>query len=463
MAWLTLLVFRGLSVNQVPLESFSLDGRVLAFTATVAISSTLLFGALPALLAPRFDLDAALRGGGGRTTRRNSVLGVGLSAGQMALTLALLVGAALLTQTLRNLYSANLGLSLDGVSELFIDAPSDLPPDAFGELGDEVARSVAAVPGVESVTVSAANRPHIGYTMTLGRIWRAEETEAESRNHLGFGVAPGWFEFFGIEALRGRTFREPDRAASSPRPIVLNAALSRTLYGSVDAVGRRVMAGGRAPEEFEVVGVVSDIRGAEAPTEPRPAFFVTLQSSRPFASQIALYARATDADPGLPERIQDAVATVVPELPMGSDPVPVSDHVDEVRHEQIALRRLLTLLSIVTVLLSAVGLYGVVAHAVTNRRREFAIRSAAGAPGRQLARIVARYAATIVVLGAASGLVGAFTLSQVIESRLFGVEALDPASYLLAVAVLGLAAALACLRPTLLASRVDPATVLRHD
>jgi ABC-type antimicrobial peptide transport system permease subunit len=145
------------------------------------------------------------------------------------------------------------------------------------------------------------------------------------------------------------------------------------------------------------------------------------------------------------------------------DLVPVSDYIDTVRSEQIALGRLLTVLSLLTILLSAVGLYGVVSYDVTSRRRELTIRSAVGARGSHMAGIVARYAGAAVLIGGAFGVLGAFALSQVLESRLFGVAAVDPLSYLGGIVVLVFASALSCVAPTVVAWRADPATVLRHD
>jgi hypothetical protein len=391
---------------------------------------------------------------------------MGLSAAQLALTLALVVGAALLTQTLRNLYAADLGLSLEGVSETYVRTPAGLDGGAaFGALADEIARSVAAVPGVEGVTVST-QAPHGGRAQIGAGIRPAEAPWPESYtpfgadSHLAFSVGPGWFEFFGVDAVRGRTLEPADRFVGGTPPIVLTAALSRALYGGIDVIGRRVNVGGSEPEEFVVVGVVSDIYAADAPTESRQAFFVTLEAYG--SGGFIVYVRTRELDADLAEAVLTAAGTVVPDLPL-DDLVPVSDYVDTVRSEQIGLGRLLTILSLLTVLLSAVGLYGVVSYDVTNRRRELTIRAAVGAQGSHMAGIVARYAGAVVLVGGLLGLLGAYALSQVLESRLFEVAAVDPLSYLGGLALLVLASALACVAPTVVAWRADPATVLRHD
>jgi hypothetical protein len=379
----------------------------------------------------------------------------------MAFTLSLIVGAALLVQTLRNVYAADTGLSLEGVSELFLAAPDGVDPQEFDALGGEIAASVASVAGVGGVAVST-NIPHVGAGM-MERVWLSETSEEEGL-YWAFGVAPGWFEFFGIEAVEGRTLRNEDRSAGSPQPVVLTSALSRVLFRTVEVVGRRVFIGGTESRvEYEVVGVVSDIFGAEQLREPRLAFFTTLGAAAPFNPQLNVFARTQPSGQlGLAGRIQDAIGEIVPDQPL-NDLVPVTNWIDRVYQAQIMLGRLLALLSVLTVLLSAAGLYGLVSFNVASRAREFSVRSAVGAPRQHLALVVARYAGVVVLLGAVFGLGGAYALSQAIESRLFGVEAVDPTSYLGGLAVLLLAAALACLRPTLLASRVDPATVLRHD
>jgi putative ABC transport system permease protein len=461
-AWLILHVFQGLSVRQVELQAFSLDWRVLAFAGTLAIGSTAIFGTLPAALAGRFDLDAALRSAGRRSTRRESLLSRGLSAAQIALTLTLVVGAALLTNTLRSLYAADLGLSLEGVSELGIRLLGLPPPSMeLDALAEQVAVSVAGVPGVDGVAVLSGMAPYVGNGGFFDRVRLAEAPETEPAEYLSFGVNPGWFEFFGVETLRGRTFLNDDRAAGFPKPVVVTSALSVALFGGIDVIGRRILIGNREPEEFEVIGVVDDIYGAEAPTEPRQAFFVTL-GAHPTGTSFLAYVRARDSSSQVAEGIQSAVEAVVPDVPL-DDPVPVSIRIDDLRQEQIALRRLLTLLSGLTVLLSAIGLYGVVSYDVARRRREFGIRSAVGARRHHLIRLVAQYAKIVVLLGGAVGLVGAYALARALENRLFEVGAFDPASYLTGLAVLGVAATLACLVPSMQASRVDLATVLRHD
>ena len=354
-----------------------------------------------------------------------------------------------------------MGLSLEGVSELWLAAPDGIDARGFDALGDEIAASVANVAGVKGV-VASTNVPHVGSGM-LERVWLSEASEEEGL-YWTFGVTPGWFEFFGIEAVEGRTLRNEDRLTGSPQPVVLTTALSRVLFGAVDVIGRRIFVGGtEARVEFEVVGVVSDVYGAEQLREPRLAFFTTLGAAVPFNPQLNVFTRAQASGRlGLAGEIQNAIGEIVPDQPL-NDLVPVTDWIDRVHQDKIILGRLLTLLSVLTVLLSAAGLYGLVSFDVAGRTREFSIRSAVGAPRRHLARIVSRYAGTVVALGAMFGVLGAYALSQVIESRLFGVEAADPTSYLTGLAVLTIASALACLVPTLAACRVNPATVLRHD
>jgi hypothetical protein len=206
--------------------------------------------------------------------------------------------------------------------------------------------------------------------------------------------------------------------------------------------------------------VIGDVRIADVRSDPDEAVFLPLVYEN--IGPVALLARTSGTGAATATAIRRAVEDVTPNIAV-PEPTPLSDRIDTQLAEQRVFMRLLGLLSFLAVALAAIGLYGVIAFAVAGRRREFAIRIAIGADGPRITALVAWSAARIVASGTALGLAGAYSLSGVIESRLFGVEAIDLASYAGAAALLAVIAALACASPALAAARVHPAVTLRQE
>lgn len=227
-------------------------------------------------------------------------------------------------------------------------------------------------------------------------------------------------------------------------------------------VGQSVRVGLRVTslEEAEIIGVVGDVRLADVRSEPDEAVFLPLVSE--LMGPLALLARTSPIGPPPHNAIREAMEAVIPSIAV-PQPVPLRDRIDAQLAEQLVFMRLLGLLSVLAVVLAGVGLYGVIAFAVAGRRRELGIRMALGADGRRVAGLVAGMAVRVVASGTALGIAGAYALSGLIESQLFGVEAVDLPSYALAAALLAAVAASACLAPALAAARVDPANTLRQE
>jgi hypothetical protein len=243
--------------------------------------------------------------------------------------------------------------------------------------------------------------------------------------------------------------------------VILTAALARRLFGTTEVVGRTVQGGFAAVNPAEVVGVTADLRLAGALETDHEAFFVPFgdEGIPPF---LTVLARSRTPGPGADARVREAVAGVLPTLPI-PDPEPLTGRVLRRYSEQRIFGRLLALLSSLAVILASVGLYGVIAFQAAGRTREFGIRLALGARARRIAGRVAGDAARVVLAGLGLGLLGAHLLSRVLESRLFGVTPFDLASYAGSVAILGVVAALACWTPARAAMRVDPVETLRQE
>jgi len=241
---------------------------------------------------------------------------------------------------------------------------------------------------------------------------------------------------------------------------VITASLARRLFGGTAVTGRTILAGFGPPTEMEIVGVTEDLRMAYQPEVPQDAFFLPYQAG-PDMGFLTLLFRARTFDAQVARGTREAVERLFPGVPVAT-PELLANRVDSIHSERRIFGRLLGLLSSLALLLSAVGLYGVVSTTVAGRRREFGIRIALGAEGITIAGLVSRYAGGILGLGTILGLAGAFALSVVLQNRLFGVGPLDVGSYLLAALLLSAAGALACWVPTASAVGVDPIATLKE-
>ena len=448
-AWLIGLMMRGESLRGLPgFEGFVLDARTLGFALAAILVTTLLFGALPVALAGRLDLAGGLRNAGAQATGRHSVIYRAISAFQIALSLMLLIGAILLSRTMLNLYAVDPGLTAEGVSVSTLQVYSlGLEGVALDAFHRELLDAVADVPGVQA---AALDDYGLYGVRTLGRIVAPGRSDADPERGDMKWVSPGWFELMRVGTVSGRTFRRQDESSSGPLRTILTAPLARRLFGHADVVGQTVL-----------VGVVGPLRLIDLRLPPDETFFLPY-SPRVLRGALTVLVRTSPVDLGVADAVRRAMEAVVPGLPV-PPLTPLTDRIDVQLSEQRIIARLFGLLSSLAVLLAAVGLYGVVAFAVAGRKREFGIRVALGADGPRISRLVFRSATTIVVWGTLLGLAGAYVLSRVIESRLFGVEAVDATSYIAAIALLAVVAVLACWIPAAAAVRVDPVATLRLE
>lgn len=458
--WLIALPFRGASLMRMPaFDGLTLDMRVALFAGMASLVTAVVFGAVPALLAGRFDLAGSLRSSSGRDTGRLAQVRSALSAVQFSIGLALVVGALLLLRTMGNLRSVDLGLDVTDVVAVTVEPPRDIDAADQEVLYRNLISAVQALPEVKGV----AGDPYGPFGPSfIGRIRLPDVPDDQRLSANMLPVTPGWFELLRASVVSGRTFRDADWRPGSPAPIILTESLARRLFGRSDVVGRTVEAGFGRGAPMEVIGVVGDLRSPQAPDGPEDAFFVTPSAGPSGLPFFTLLLRVSPFDQDVARRIRALVEAALPGEAV-PDPVSLSDRLDEIHSEARIYSRLLGLLSILAVILSAVGLYGVVAFTVAARRREFGVRLALGAEAGRIAQLVARDAAVIVVSGTVIGLGGAYALSRLLQNRLFGVEPLDPASFASAAAIFVAVAAVACWVPTLRAVRVDPVATLREE
>jgi predicted permease len=460
--WMTSL-FDGMRIlNFLPeVEGVSLDLRVAGFALAASLVTTLLFATAPAIAGSRVDLLGALKDGQTASRRGRQVLRGGLVVLQITVSLVLLVGAALFVRTLVNIRALDLGLNIDGLSAFLAD-PSRLghDPERSQRMLREIATRLDAAPGIERAAVTWSTP----YGNMRGDVsFRHPEDPATSHSAQTTAVSSGYFETMGIPLLAGRDFTETEfgRRNTASGVIILSRQLAESIFPNGGAVGSRLRVDYPENMDVEVVGIVGDVRGRPVTAQPEPFAYepggqrwpiswghIVVRSSLP-TTQVAAAARAV---------LQGVDSAFTPPLVESFDAL-----LERTLAEQRLFARLSTVFAAVAALLAGIGIYAMMAGAVTERRREFGIRLALGAAGVSVLRLVVRSALTLGLLGVGVGLAASLATRHVIESRLFGVTALDPISLTLAAIGIILLCTIASLVPAVRAARIDPVRSLRVE
>lgn len=437
------------------------DWRVLSFTAGVALLTTLLFGATPVLRAMRADPNTAMRRGGKASASPDHLLmGRLLVVVQIALSLIVLVGAALFLRTLGNLHAVDLGFRADQVSLVSAELMEASYRDEAPRIAawDRMLEDVRQLAGVRSASLSAmtpldGGGRRVGFSRP-GFVAHVDEDRFVSLNT----VSEDYFATLGTPVLRGRAFTASD-TRGAPHVAVLNESAARHFFADHDPIGSIVNINDR---RYRVVGVVQDVRHTDI--RQRPERFVHISLRQPYDRnfRMTLAVRAT-----LPP--QSLIGTVQARLRGGGfDAVIGSGQtLVEQRDENLLAERLIAALAIVfgavALALSAVGLYGVLAYAVTRRTAEIAIRMALGAQRGQVARNILGQTITLVAIGVAVGVPGSVLFARAAGSLLYGVPPTDVPTQIGAAALLTAVASAASYLPAHRASRVDALTALKCE
>jgi putative ABC transport system permease protein len=454
-------VLVGLSPVSIPRqENISIDGGVLSFTVALAVVVGVGIAVVPAYCASRADLVRGLGYGtrGASAGLRHARLRDGLAVLQLALASTLLVCASLQVRSFVTLLDIEAGFDPRNVLSFETSLPDSRYP-TFEEkrrFYDELLEGMRALPGVRSAAI-AVYLPVSGWFHTASFQVEGtvpppgEEPEAELKE-----VSPGYFSTMGIPLLEGRAFDEQlDRSASDV--VVINESLARRYWPQGTAVGSRIRLEG---EWVTVIGVASDVRYRGIDRELTQIYL-------PYAA--GTYGGSMDAIVGVARRpaelvpsIRRLVATLDPEVAVfGLVPVEhrLASSVSEPRFRMV----LLGAFGIASLLLAAVGVYGVMAYAVAQRTREMGIRKALGADQAQIVNHVAIRGLVLTSLGLGLGILGAFAITGVMQVYLFNLTARDPASFAMAAAVLGSVSMAACCIPALKAAKVDPMIALKTE
>ena len=450
---------RGLSIPF--FAEIRLDRYVLAFTLLLAVAAGVGAGLLPAFQASKLNLTEGLqdasRGSAGPGRHRWLAM---LVIGQTALSVVLLVITVLMIRNFNRLANVDPGFEPRNLLSMRITLPVSRYPDesARRRFYDEMLRRVKALGPVVSADVvnllpmgiddrgsgfNIIGDPPLPAGRYYGAQWRV--------------VSSGYFQTMQIPVKRGRSFSEEDQG--SPPVIIINEVLARRYFGTNDPLRRQLTTGG-APEPCQIVGVVANEKYFGLGELPPPVLYLPIkQHCEPAMSLVV----RTRTDPiNLARAVQEAIWAVDP-----AQPVSNVRAMEEFVADSISIQRfaalLLTVFAGVAVVLSAIGLYGVLSYSVSQRTHEIGVRMALGAERRQILRLVQTRGWKLAGCGLGIGLVGALALSFVLQSLLYDMSAQDPLTFVAAAIILALTAAAACYFPALRATHVDPLVALRHE
>lgn len=464
-AWLSVRALEALIPPGVPsLEAIALDGRVLLFGLVLSLSTVLLFGLLPALRASRRDLRTTTWSVGEArvgSTRLSSALVVA----EVALALALLIGAGLLLRSFARVLAIDPGFDKANVLsfELSLTRPRYADRAAYARFYRDLQQRLMALPGVA----------HAGAVSDLplaGRIAMALPFEIEGRPDWAgparvaarYRVAtPGYFEAMGIPIHVGRSFADTD-SAECPRVVVVNRALARRAWGNASPLGSRLRFdyGAEKSDWFEVIGVAGDVRHGGPEQEPPPEIYLPLEQEPWPVMSVVLRSRTQPHQ--LTASVRSVVHAIDPDLPLYN-----IRSLRALYDASLAARRfavtLVSLFGLMALVLAAVGIFGVMAYVVALRTREIGIRLALGSTPAGVRRLVLGRAIVIAGLGLGLGSALALSLSSYVRSFLYQVAPDDPITFTAVALLLFGAALLAGYFPARRASRIDPMTALRNE
>jgi putative ABC transport system permease protein len=490
-AWVGLKgIVASLPAGSLP-DGVSISGRVLAFTGLVSILTGLFFGLVPALQTSKIDLSAAIkdstRGGSEGLTKQR--LRGALVTAQIGLALVLLIGAGLMMNSFLRIQQNELGGDPKGLLTFDFRFPQsqlmkpvgrqyrgvglwDISPNVALTY-DRLFERMRGLPGV--ISAAGASRPPFAGAMgmqfrILGRPAPEPGPQGSGTNAAYMPVTPNYFPTVRIPVLQGRDFSASD-TASAPLVVIISKAMAQRWWANENPIGQRIVFD-FVPDEQprEIVGVVGDVRLNQTQTQPGPIVYLPhgqqsqrwLGPSWNYRSAMFYILRTSGNPTSVAAAVRSAVAEIDPSKPVGNLQTGEQNLRDQVSGRRVYML-LLSVFGAIAAVLAAVGIYGVMAYAVTQRTREIGIRMALGATSSSVMTLVVKQALILVFIGLILGVGGAFGLTRFIANELYGVKPTDPTTFIAVSLGLVVVAVLASLIPTRRAVSVDPTVALRHE
>jgi predicted permease len=468
-AWLVSLFSRVIPASVPRSASIDIDWNVTAFTGAVSLVAALLFGAMPAVMAARTGEATRLK-----DASRSATTGFGrarfrklLVVGEVAFSLMLLVGGVLLVRSLIALHSVNPGFDVQHVLTARITLPATAYPDAAAtrDFFESAVHELGTLPG--ATTAGAATAPLL--SLRNQQLFTVKDRSIPSALAANFTVLGDYFQAVGIRLQQGRLFDSRDRRESQP-VLVINETMARQYFPGKDAIGQEIKVGSpTSPGPWSVViGVVADVKNNELANGVRPALYSPYsQIADPmfalgFGRSMVLAVKAASEPDTLTSAVRTAVARLDPQLPV-SDLQTIRAQMEASLAPEWFQTGILSSFAGLALLLAAIGIYGVVSFAVTQRTREIGVRVALGATRRSVLKLVIWDGMKPVLAGIVLGTGASFGLSRLIAGFLFGVPSTDWVAFSLASVVLCVVAVAANLAPARRAASVDPVVALRYE
>jgi predicted permease len=436
-----------------------IDWRVLAVSVGICLISTVLSGLVPAMQTSKIDLAAAMKadsggvvGGRGRAWIRSSLVLV-----QVSLSFVLLVGVGLLLKSLEGLRNVSPGFSTENVLTTGFDlVGAGYDAGRAKNFQDQLIDRVQALPGVQSAAFARITPfSYRGYFSAPiaadGYQTAPDEQPTAEYNQIG----PGYLATMGTPLINGREFTRVDNE-SAPPVAIINEAMAAQYWRGRDPVGERLQVKGRW---MKIVGVAKNAKYRTLLELPKPFFYIPLRQD--FSIQVGLNVRTRIAPAAMAAALAREARALDASLAL-SEVITMREQVDRMSWTQRAAAILLGIFGGLALVLSAIGLYGVMSYAVSQRTRELGLRMALGADGTDLLRLVLSQGLGLTAGGVVVGIAAALVLTNLIANLLFNVSPRDPVTFMSAFAVMAVVASAACLLPALRATRTDPVRALRE-
>ena len=466
--WGNALLVRYISTgsNQVFLD-LSLDGRVLVFTAVIAVLTGTLFGVLPALRSTRVSLSSAMKGSQAEESEHGARFRPGkwIVASQVALSLVLLVTAGLFLRSFVKLITLDIGFDRDNV--LLVSAnlkTAKVPPDRYLATFEDLEKRLRSLPGVVSAGRSIMT-PISGFEWNNNVHVDSPDAPTGDEALVDFNfVSPGYFQTLRTPILTGRGFDGRD-TKTAPQVAIINQTMVQKFFHGANPTGKYFKLDPWKPGEpapvIEVVGVIKDSKYESLRENTPPTAFFPITQIPEMDESATFELRSLTPPAGLIPAVQESAAAVNKEIPLQFRTL--AKQVDDSLVQERLLATLSGFFGGLALLLAMIGLYGALSYAVTMRRTEFGVRMALGALPGSILRIVMKDVAVVLSAGLLSGAAISFVAVRLLEKLLFGLAARDPLTIATAIVVLSAVALLAAYLPARRAMRVDPMVALRYE
>ncbi len=453
-----------------------LDWRVLGFTMALSLLTGIVFGLAPAWRATNVDLTPTLKDSGrGSSAASRSLLSRGLVVLQVALSLLLLVGAGLFVRTLLNLQRVEPGFNTRNLL-LFGIQPGLIgyKDEKLTQLYERMTERLEALPGVQAVTFSrmtllaqGSSSRSVFLRSALAAAPDSEGRIKESGEGYIHQVRENFLEAMEIPLLGGRTFK-PQDDAKAPRVVVVNQTFANKYFPNENPIGKRFAFDSKKPDEIEIIGLVKDAKYARQRDEIPPTVYSSWRQELRSMSGATIEVRTAGDPTAAVAAVRQAMKEVDANLPLNNVKTQIEQADETLRMERL-FAKLMTLFGLLAQQLASIGLFGVMAYAVSQRTHEIGIRMALGATQSDVLKMVMKQGLVLTVIGVVLGLGGAYVLTKYLESwmqlskMLYGVQLSDPLTYGVIAVLLTVVALLACYIPARRATKVDPMIALRYE